>query len=91
MEISRANKIASLVAQPAWSGVVEELREQAAEARGTLLDIMAKRPDTLTGKKAISLAVKVRTLEDLEESFKEAVQLSTPQPEMAGNNGRSTT
>jgi hypothetical protein len=58
-----------------WKDISKMLDEQAFEYREEVLEIMSSRPDTLTGKKAISLAAKAKALADFKESVYDTLKI----------------
>jgi hypothetical protein len=77
MDSDRAARLRDLFNHPGSRDLFLMLNEQMNEPKNELLNIMAKRPDTLTGKKAVSLAARHSALEDFKESLLEAQQISS--------------
>lgn len=55
------------------------LAEQAQVPKDELWEIMARKPDTLTGKTALKYAIKAKALNDFAESVEDAVRPLNPQ------------
>jgi hypothetical protein len=80
-QIDRARRIAATMSSDGWGDVVEMLNTQAQESADTLLDLMGRKPDTLTGKTAIKLASRRAALLDFMESLTDEVKLLASQKE----------
>lgn len=78
-QIDRARRIAATMSSDGWGDVVEMLHAQAQESADTLLDLMGRKPDTLTGKTAIKLASRRAALLDFMESLTDEVKLLASQ------------
>ena len=82
---ARGERIMQTMHTPGWLDIEAMLNEQASGPESELCEIMAKRPDTLTGKTALKYAIKARALRDFMESLKDEVRLTNqPQPIRAG-------
>ena len=60
------------------------LSEQAQEPKDELWAIMASKPDTLTGKSALKLAMRSKALHQFAESVQDEVKLLNPHPQGQG-------
>lgn len=87
MSEDRARRIKETMGTPGWVDIAAMLAEQIQEPQSALMEIIAKRPDTLTGRKSVSLAARSRALIDFRESIEDTQKLlaNSPQPVRAGN------
>ena len=75
MTEEQAYQVKETLGTAGWKLIESMLDAQAFEHRDTVLQIMAYKPDTLTGKKAIGLAAKARALSDFKESVYDTLKL----------------
>ncbi len=77
--MEQAIAIKNLLGNEAINALWEILEEMAQDHTNELLSIIAKRPDTLTGKTAVKLAARAQALRDFKEAVLET-QLALPRP-----------
>lgn len=66
---------------PGWRDIAAILEAEAKEPEDELYEIMAKKPDSLTGKTALKYAIKAKALRDFMEILQDEVKLANqPQP-----------
>ena len=83
--MSRAERIRDTMHTPGWQDIAAMLNEQAQEPQDELWEIMAKRPDTLTGRTALKFAIKSKALREFYESLQDELKKANqPQPARAG-------
>lgn len=74
MSMDRARRIQETMDTPGWVDIAAMLDEQAREPKDELYEIMAKKPDTLTGKAALKYAIRAKALCDFKESLQDEVR-----------------
>lgn len=79
-----AQRIRETMQTAGWADIMGILTEISGDARGQLIGIIARKPDTLTGKTAIRLASRSAALTDFREEVEGALKLLDPQPGRAG-------
>lgn len=82
--LHRASLIQDTMNTPGWLHIKGILDEHIQSPRLQLWEIMAKRPDLLTGKKAVSLAARSNALEDFKESVEDSLNILRPTPKRGG-------
>ncbi len=80
----RSEQLAAAMEHPGWSVAMSMLQEQATEAKEELWALMASKPDELTGKKALKLAIRAKALFDFRESLIDEVKILLPQTRKGG-------
>lgn len=55
--------------------MMSDLQERITEAKDELFHAMASRPETLTGKKCLSLAAKAKALEEFRDGILDDIKL----------------
>ncbi len=75
MSMESARRIQETMHTPGWKDIASMLNAQAKEPEDELYEIMAKKPDTLTGKAALKYAIRARALRDFMESLQDEVNL----------------
>lgn len=74
-QIERAHRLKEMMHTPGWRDVVTMLNDEAKGAESELVEIMATRPDALTGKSALKYAIRARALRDFMEMITDEVRL----------------
>lgn len=74
-QMERAHRLKDMTFTPGWRDVVAMLNDEAKGAESELVEIMATRPDTLTGKSALKYAIRARALRDFMEMITDEVRL----------------
>lgn len=74
-QLDRARRLQEMMRTPGWLDLVAMLNAQAKEPEDELYEIMAKKPDSLTGKTALKYAIKARSLRDFMESLQDEIKL----------------
>lgn len=81
MNLTDNDKVALKDAWLSYGGrlLVKILDEMAQEPKDELWEIMSRKPDTLTGKSAIKLAVRSKALRDFKETVDDTILSLNPQ------------
>ena len=74
-KLDRATRIHATMQTGGWRDISGMLIEQAKESEDKLTNMMAKSPDTLTGKTALKYAIRANALRDFLESLLDEVNL----------------
>ena len=69
MSQERAQRIKEFIGSQVGYEILAMLDEQAKEPQDELWEIMAKKPDSLTGKTALKYAIKSKALNDFKDSL----------------------
>lgn len=77
-QVERAQRIYDTMHSAGWRDISAMLNEAAREPEDELYEIMAKKPDTLTGKTALKYAIKAKALRDFMESLQDIVKILNP-------------
>lgn len=64
-----AERIKYVLQSQGWVDIQQMMDDEIKENRDELQHIMAKRPDTLTGKTALKYAIRASAIEDLKEQI----------------------
>lgn len=63
---------------PGWVDILSMLEEQAREPEAELYEIMAHKPDTLTGKTALKYAIRAKALREFKASVEDEIRILEP-------------
>lgn len=77
-QLEAAKEIQATLQTPGWKHIEAILDEQILEPKESLFHIMAHKADTLTGKKAISLAARASGLSAFKEEVYSRLKILTP-------------
>lgn len=74
----RAQRIREFLGSQVGHEIMAILDEMAREPKDELWEIMAKKPDTLTGKTALKYAIRSKALTDFKEALADEARAATP-------------
>lgn len=83
MNKETAERLRYVLQSPGWADIEQMIDEEIKENRDELLHIMAKKPDSLTGKTALKYAIRASALEDLKEQILDSQKVLSSQPRRA--------
>lgn len=75
-QVDEAKRIENTINTPGWRDIERILTEMISERREKLFNTMAKRPNELTGKTAISQAAGAHALSEFLEDVKYRVRIN---------------
>ena len=76
MSQERAQRIKEFIGSQVGHEILAMMDEAAKEPEDELYEIMAKKPDSLTGRTAIKYAVRAKALRDFKESLLDEARTS---------------
>lgn len=77
-QTDRAQEIQHTLSTAGWRHIEAIRSSLSNDAREELFELMARKPDTLTGKVALKLAIRSKALSDLKEAIEAELTILIP-------------
>ena len=84
-QVDRAHRIQATMMTPGWQDILAMIDEQMLAPKERLYEILASKPEALTGRIAIGLAARSAALRDLKESLEDELKILIPTPKRGGS------